>query len=146
MKRMTRPLAALSVLAALSIGVAGCTAADVAPDTAPTTPAASVQPTPSPSENDEEHEDEDETTAVDPSAPPAGTDAAIAWAEGEVENIEMYDRLLAENDDASLIRVLTNLRNASADSHLPAFEAAAANGGTLTAEQMSAFMPGRQSR
>lgn len=56
----------------------------------------------------------------------------------------MYDRLLTETSDSSLIRVLTNLRNASADSHLPAFEAAAANGGTLTAEQMSQFHIGRQ--
>lgn len=69
--------------------------------------------------------------------------AAMAWAEGEVANIEMYDRLLAQTDDASLIRVLTNLRNASADSHLPAFEAAAANGGTLTPEQMASYQLGR---
>ena len=55
----------------------------------------------------------------------------------------MYDRLLAQTDDTSLIRVLTNLRNASADSHLPAFEAAAANGGTLTPEQMASYQLGR---
>lgn len=57
--------------------------------------------------------------------------AAIAWAEGEVANIEMYDELLAEATDQNLIRVLQNLRRASLESHLPAFEAAAAKGGTL---------------
>ena len=55
----------------------------------------------------------------------------------------MYDTLLTQTDDAALIRVLTNLRNASADSHLPAFEAAAANGGALTAEQMADYQLGR---
>ncbi|MDG2496995.1 MAG: hypothetical protein P8M68_02285, partial [Aquiluna sp.] len=57
--------------------------------------------------------------------------AALAWAEGEVLNIELYDYLLTMTDDAQLTKVLNNLRSASLDSHLPAFEAAAANGGTL---------------
>lgn len=57
--------------------------------------------------------------------------AAQAWAEGEVKNVEMYDRLIADATDESLIRVLTNLRRASLESHLPAFEQAAENGGTL---------------
>lgn len=69
--------------------------------------------------------------------------AAQAWAEGEVANIAMYDTLLTQTDDTALIRVLTNLRNASADSHLPLFEAAAANGGTLTPEQMANSQLGR---
>lgn len=69
--------------------------------------------------------------------------AAMAWAEGEVANIAMYDELLAQTDDAAIVRVLTNLRNASADSHLPAFEAAAANGGTLSVEQMANEPGGR---
>lgn len=76
-------------------------------------------------------------------APADLTSAAQAWAEGEVANIAMYDTLLTQTNDAALIRVLTNLRNASADSHLPAFEAAAANGGTLTAEQMADYQLGR---
>lgn len=62
--------------------------------------------------------------------------AAQAWAEGEVLNVEMYDLLLTQTSDPQLVKVLTNLRTASADSHLPTFELAAANGGTLTAEQM----------
>ena len=57
--------------------------------------------------------------------------AALAWAEGEVLNIELYDYLLTMTDDAQLTKVLNNLRSASLDSHLPAFEAAAENGGTL---------------
>ncbi len=57
--------------------------------------------------------------------------AALAWAEGEVLNIELYDYLLTLTDDAQLTKVLNNLRSASLDSHLPAFEAAAAAGGTL---------------
>lgn len=68
--------------------------------------------------------------------------AASAGAEGEVANIEMYDRLLTQTDDARLTRVLTNLRSASADVHLPAFEAAADNGGVLTPEQMLEFRRG----
>ncbi len=216
MRRQTRPLAVMGAVAALVLGIAGCTATTDAPAGEPATtasaPATTLTAPPPDSVSD----------AVEAAAPPAGTDAAIAWealmgpdgeyhaaasyaavidafgdvepyasiqaaeerhsealirqlerlgvevplnpylgelaapadleaaalawAEGEVANIEMYDRLLAETDDASLIRVLTNLRDASADVHLPAFEAAAANSGTLTAEQMSAFMPGRQSR
>lgn len=62
--------------------------------------------------------------------------AAEAWAEGEVLNIELYDYLLSMTDDAQLTRVLNNLRSASLNSHLPAFEAAAENGGTL--DSMSA--------
>ena len=57
--------------------------------------------------------------------------AAEAWAEGEVLNVELYDYLLGMTDDAQLTKVLENLRAASLDSHLPAFEAAAENGGTL---------------
>lgn len=57
--------------------------------------------------------------------------AAKAWAEGEIENIELYDFLLAQTESPQLVRVFENLRAASQNSHLPAFEAAAANGGTL---------------
>ena len=57
--------------------------------------------------------------------------AAQAWAEGEVANIELYDKLLTLTDDPQLVKVLNNLRSASLDSHLPAFEEAAENGGVL---------------
>jgi hypothetical protein len=71
------------------------------------------------------------------SAPADLTAAAKAWAEGEVLNVEMYDRLLAEVDGDSLTRVLTNLRRSSLESHLPSFELAADNGGVLSADQMA---------
>jgi hypothetical protein len=62
--------------------------------------------------------------------------AALAWAEGEILNVEMYDQLIEQATDDRLIRVLENLRRASLEQHLPAFEAAAANGGTLDPEEM----------
>jgi len=62
--------------------------------------------------------------------------AAQAWAVGEVDNMDMYDDLLALTDDPTLERVLGNLQRASEESHLPLFELAADNGGTLTTEQM----------
>lgn len=64
--------------------------------------------------------------------------AAEAWATGEIKNVEMYDQLLAKTTDSNLIRVLSNLRRSSLESHLPLFTAAAENGGTLTPEQMTA--------
>lgn len=63
--------------------------------------------------------------------------AAEAWAIGEVANVEMYDDLLLQTDDPNLTRVLENLRRASLESHLPLFEKAAENGGTLDPEEMA---------
>lgn len=57
--------------------------------------------------------------------------AAEAWAVGEVANVELYDELIAQATDERLIEVFENLRRASDESHLPAFETAADNGGTL---------------
>lgn len=65
--------------------------------------------------------------------------AAEAWAVGEIDNVAMYDELLARADDARLVTVLGNLRRASLESHLPLFEAAAAAGGTL--DEMPAHTP-----
>jgi hypothetical protein len=65
--------------------------------------------------------------------------AAEAWAIGEIDNVKMYDNLLGKSSDSNLNRVLTNLRASSQNSHLPLFEAAAENGGTLTLEQMNAI-------
>lgn len=73
------------------------------------------------------------------SAPTDLQTAAQAWATGEVKNVEMYDVLLTQSTDANLTKVLTNLRRASLESHLPLFKAAAENGGTLTAQQMAAM-------
>ncbi len=69
-------------------------------------------------------------------APGDLTTAAEAWAEGEILNVELYDDLIKRTSNENLLKVLGNLRSASLDSHLPAFELAAENGGTLTAEQM----------
>lgn len=63
--------------------------------------------------------------------------AAEAWAEGEILNVEMYDNLLSQTEDSQIIKVLNNLRSASLDSHLPAFQLAAENGGLLTEDQMN---------
>jgi hypothetical protein len=63
--------------------------------------------------------------------------AAEAWAIGEVLNVELYDQLISKTDNENLLKVLGNLRSASLDSHLPAFELAAQGDGTLTPEQMS---------
>lgn len=62
-------------------------------------------------------------------APADLASAAAAWAEGEILNVEMYDALISQATDESLIRVLGNLRRASLEQHLPAFELAAENGG-----------------
>ncbi len=62
--------------------------------------------------------------------------AAQAWAIGEIANVELYDQLIEQASDERLIGVFENLRNASADSHLPAFELAAENGGTLDPEDI----------
>nr|WP_165440205.1 hypothetical protein [Kocuria rosea] len=71
------------------------------------------------------------------SAPTDLEAAATAWAAWETDNIALYDRLLEEvRGDEPLTRVFTNLRSASQEIHLPTFEAAAANGGRLTPEQM----------
>lgn len=63
--------------------------------------------------------------------------AATAWAEGEILNVELYDALIKKTSNENLLKVLGNLRRASLDSHLPAFQLAAKNGGTLTPEQMA---------
>lgn len=70
-------------------------------------------------------------------APASLESAAQAWATGEVDNVDLYDELLAATDDSRLTRVFTNLRRASLESHLPLFEAAAENGGSLTEEQIA---------
>lgn len=57
--------------------------------------------------------------------------AAEAWAEGEILNIAMYDDLISRTSDSQILKVLGNLRRASLESHLPAFQQAAENGGTL---------------
>ena len=74
------------------------------------------------------------------SAPADLQTAAEAWAAGEIANVDMYDELLTQTEDETLIRVLENLRRASLESHLPLFELAAENGGSLTPEQMPSHL------
>lgn len=71
------------------------------------------------------------------SAPEDLKAAAQAWADGEILNVQLYDELLSQADSSNLVRVFTNLRRASQESHLPMFELAASGDGTLAADQMS---------
>jgi hypothetical protein len=65
-------------------------------------------------------------------APESLLEAAQAWAEGEIANVEMYEQLLSVVEEYSdITRVFINLQRASQEAHLPAFESAAENGGTL---------------
>ena len=52
-------------------------------------------------------------------------EAAAAAAHAEIDNAELYDRLLMGIDNADVVRVATSLRDASLNQHLPAFQAAA---------------------
>lgn len=52
-------------------------------------------------------------------------EAAAAAAQAEIDNAELYDRLLSGIDNADVVRVATSLRDASLNQHLPAFQAAA---------------------
>lgn len=71
-------------------------------------------------------------------APESLKKAAEDWAKGEEANVKMYDALIKKaSGDSRLVQVFTNLRRASQEQHLPMFKAAAAAGGTLTAEQMA---------
>ncbi|NLI19091.1 MAG: hypothetical protein GX427_09840 [Actinomycetales bacterium] len=63
--------------------------------------------------------------------------AAQAGIDAEIANVAMYDELLArEIADPALVDLLERLRGMSEDRHLPAFEAALANGGVGTAGGM----------
>lgn len=55
-------------------------------------------------------------------------DACTAGVDGEIENGEMYDRLLAVTTHTDIIRVFENLQRASRENHLPAFRRCAARG------------------
>ncbi len=65
-------------------------------------------------------------------APATLLEAAQTGVVAETLNVAMYDELLGEAQSyPSLVQVFTNLRAASLNNHLPAFEAAAENGGSL---------------
>lgn len=52
-------------------------------------------------------------------------DACAAAAQAEIDNAALYDRLMSTIDNPDVLRVAENLRNASLNHHLPAFEACA---------------------
>jgi len=58
-------------------------------------------------------------------------EAAVA---AEIDNGEMYDRLLSGTDRADILAVYRNLQAASQERHLPAFRRCADRGGTGTGE------------
>ena len=49
-------------------------------------------------------------------------EACAAGVEAEIENADLYDRLLDMVDNPDVIRVFTALQQASLTKHLPAFE------------------------
>jgi len=52
-------------------------------------------------------------------------EACIAGVQGEIENVALYDRLLASTRRADILDVFQSLRAASQDRHLPAFQRSA---------------------
>lgn len=63
----------------------------------------------------------DDPWAGNVAAPSSLADACRAAVKGEIENAEMYERLLANVSDPDVIHVLERLHAASRDNHLPAF-------------------------
>lgn len=61
--------------------------------------------------------------------PDTFAEACRLAAEAEVENAEMYDRLLKKITSPEAERVMKNLQRASVERHLPAFRRAAEGGG-----------------
>jgi hypothetical protein len=49
-------------------------------------------------------------------------EACVAGVQGEIENVALYDRLLASTRRADILDVFQSLRSASQDRHLPAFQ------------------------
>ncbi len=70
------------------------------------------------------------------SAPADLLSAAKAGVTGEQANVAMFDTLLPQVSDLGLSRVFSNLRRASQEMHLPLFQAAVDQGGSLTTAQM----------
>lgn len=56
-------------------------------------------------------------------------EACEAAVKAEIENGEMYDRLLAATERKDILTVLRNLQEASVERHLPAFRRCAEGGG-----------------
>jgi hypothetical protein len=65
--------------------------------------------------------------------PPTLADACRDGVAGEIHNIALYDRLLAQVGEPDLRAVFMNLRGASAEGHLPAFRVCAERYGAASA-------------
>ena len=63
----------------------------------------------------------DDPWAGNVAAPSSLAEACRAAIEGEIENAEMYERLLPGVNDSDVMHVLKRLQAASRDNHLPAF-------------------------
>jgi hypothetical protein len=70
-------------------------------------------------------------------APASLAQACRDGVAGEIHNIALYDGLLPQVTAPDVRAVFTNLRNASADAHLPAFQACAARYGAAEAPASS---------
>jgi len=57
-------------------------------------------------------------------APATLQEAYAAGVEAEIENRALYDRIMTMTDKVDVLRVFDNLRRASQDNHLPAFQRA----------------------
>ena len=55
-------------------------------------------------------------------APSSVAEACRIGVQAEIDNAALYDRLFAMTTDAEILTVFTNLRDASAERHLPAFQ------------------------
>jgi rubrerythrin len=66
--------------------------------------------------------------------------ACAGGVDAEIENVMMYDRLLLQNLPADVERVFENLREASLERHLPAFEQCAGGGTAPVSNEVLAAM------
>lgn len=63
-------------------------------------------------------------------APTSLEQACRSGAEAEIANAALYRRVMTMTDDPDVLRVFDNLRRASQERHLPAFQRCAERGGT----------------
>lgn len=73
-------------------------------------------------------------------------EACEAGVAAEVENAELYDRLLTGTDKADILAVYRNLQEASQERHLPAFRRCVERGGSTTGEATGAGRGRRRRR
>ncbi len=84
-----------------------------------------------------------ETPTSLPAVPSTLTECNRLAAQFERENIAMYDRLLADVTEPDIRTAFENLRGASKNNHLPAFERWSASGGPATTGRGMGYGYGR---